>query len=480
MANQKENRLELYLEHVRHLKEKKSLNQITEAEVLQFFIPACIDLIDECPTTEVGQQGLINMICLRSSLHPEHEQIKKKIASFLFSINTCLKESSGQNAQVSQDIPSEIFNTESILIKIIQAVIYCSGLFMDNLLLGISHFRGSEAELQLHELAQQIELGRDFWKQFYHQFVQESCREIYETILSEKKFTMTREQNLIVIRFPLSQYFQTQQGENQGVLSRIQNRYVQTQNETGTACLRLLRQCARIIKRQEIETGEYENLCAQILTMDGIGTSCKELFQTNQPPQNAEELGNWTFHLEQVEYMLLMTRITMDTIWSELASIFTYPQEQMQTLRALTLNLDPQKAHMMWPFLFLCEIEDQIRYKADKDLKKISLRRQHEREIPLALLKKVLQDGLAKEYQKQLVTLNPKNKTFYFKPKQRDELQEILLHVSDQKLQQLLLQAWDESGSPDILLLLNLKALARGTTNLSQKVSQLLSRLGIK
>ncbi len=481
MTDKQESRLQVYLGHVRQLKEKKALNQIAETEVLQFVIPTCIELIDECPTTEVGQQGIINMICLRATLHGEHEQIKKKIASFLFSINTYLKESAEHDNQASQDMLAEIFNTEAVLIKIIQAVIYCSGLFMDNLMLGISRFRGSEAELQLHELAQKIELGREFWKQFYHQFVQDSCKKIYEEIITEKQFAMTREQSAIVIRFPVSQYFQTEKNQEQGVLSRIQNRYVQTKSETGTDCLRLLRQCAKIIKRPEIETGEYEDLCARMLAMDGLGETCVKLFQPDNPPQSSEELTNWIFHLEQAEYMLLMTRIAMDTIWSELTSIFSYPPEQMQTLRLLTRNLAPQRADSLWPFLFLCEFEEQIRYKADEDLKKISLRRLQERKIPVDLLKRMLKAGLAKEQQKQLVALHPKTKTFSFKPQQRDELQKILVHIADKELRELLLQAWDESSSlPDILLLLHLKALARGTTNLSQKITQLLGRFGIK
>ena len=133
MINEKESRLQSYLEHVRQLKEKKTLNQITEADVLQFVIPTCIALIDECPTTAIGQQGLINMICLRSTMHVEHEQIKKKIASFLFSINTYLKESAEQDDSTIRDMRLEIFHTEAILIKIIQVVIYCSGLFMDKI-----------------------------------------------------------------------------------------------------------------------------------------------------------------------------------------------------------------------------------------------------------------------------------------------------------------------------------------------------------
>lgn len=481
MINEKESRLQSYLEHVRQLKEKKTLNQITEADVLQFVIPTCIALIDECPTTAIGQQGLINMICLRSTMHVEHEQIKKKIASFLFSINTYLKESAEQDDSTIRDMRLEIFHTEAILIKIIQVVIYCSGLFMDNLMLGISRFRGAEAELQLHELAQKIELGHDFWKQFYHQFVQESCRNIYEEIINKKQFAMTREQNLIVIRFPVSHSFQAVPNKDQGILSRIQNRYIQAKSKAGPDCLPLLRQCARIIKRTEIETGGYEDLCARILAMDGLGATCADLFQPDSPPQNAGELVNWIFHLEQVEYMILMAKIAMDTIWAELTSIFSYPPEQMQTLQTLTLNLDPQKAHMMWPFLFLCEFEEQIRRKAGKDLKKTALRHHCERKIPVELLKKVLKGGLAKEYQKQLVALNPKIKTFFFRPQQREELQKVLARIPDPKLQRLLVEAWEKSEAlPDILLLLNLKALARGTTNLSQKVVQVLGQFGIR
>ena len=135
----------------------------------------------------------------------------------------------------------------------------------------------------------------------------------------------------------------------------------------------------------------------------------------------------------------------------------------------------------MWPFLFLCEFEEQIRRKAGKDLKKTALRRHYERKIPVELLKKVLKGGLAKEYQKQLVALNPKIKTFFFRPQQREELQKVLARIPDPKLQRLLVEAWEKSEAlPDILLLLNLKALARGTTNLSQKVVQVLGQFGIR
>ncbi len=478
MTNEQETRLNSYLSHIQQLKEKKPLNQITETEVLQFFIQTCINIIDECPTTEVSQMSIINLICMRASLHSDYEEIKKRISAFLFSLNTYLKENIKQNEEKNKIMQQEIFNAETILIKIIQVVIFYSGLFMDNLLYGIARFKGAEAELQLHELSQEIELGKDFWKKFYNLFIQVPCTEIYKNIIEEKQFTMTRDQNFILVHFPITQYLQSD--ATAGALSRIQNLYLKTTNENGTKALQFLRQFSTTVKKEKIETGEYENVFSKILSMDILSKQIIKLFQENQTPQNAEELANILFHLEQTQTIFFITKIIIDTIWSELTTIFPYQQGEMQRLRFLMLGLNPEQAPNVWPFLFLCELKEQIQNKAGDNGNKISLRQIQERKIPLPLLKEILQKEPKKELQKQLITLQSGTKTFLFRPTKQEELETVLAQFVDKNLKTKILQAWKETTAGfTLLLLINLKALARGTTNLAQKVTEVLTAFNL-
>ena len=144
------------------------------------------------------------------------------------------------------------------------------------------------------------------------------------------------------------------------------------------------------------------------------------------------------------------------------------------------LGLNPEQAPNVWPFLFLCELKEQIQNKAGDNGNKISLRQIQERKIPLPLLKEILQKEPKKELQKQLITLQSGTKTFLFRPTKQEELETVLAQFVDKNLKTKILQAWKETTAGfTLLLLINLKALARGTTNLAQKVTEVLTAFNL-
>ena len=194
-------RIAAYADKLSQLKARSALREVMERELLLEFIRANRGTINEYPLLETQQNTIINLLCQRSGDHPAYEYVRKLTGSFIALLAHYSRAKEGTEAERTEQLRVQLDNTEALLIKCLQGVVYALGLITDNFEeLVLRHF-GAQGLDKYNGLIQQMELDQNFWRAFIERFVASQVKAAYEDIQANERYSLTREGQQLFIRY---------------------------------------------------------------------------------------------------------------------------------------------------------------------------------------------------------------------------------------------------------------------------------------
>ena len=197
----KEDRFSAYLAKLNDLKAHNALREVTEREMLFEFIQLNHTRINEYPMLKTQQSSLTNMLCHRSTEQPGHEYIKKVQATFLILLNRFGKATELGDLEQIELARAHLSNTEALLIKCVQGVVYACSLTADNFEEIFIRYFGAEAVQHYNGFLESHEMDENFWKALIDFFILRRIDETYEEIIDNDRYSILKNAANILIRF---------------------------------------------------------------------------------------------------------------------------------------------------------------------------------------------------------------------------------------------------------------------------------------
>ncbi len=202
-----------------------------ERELLLEFIRINHGSINEYPLLKAQQKSVVELLCGRVG-HPGYEYIHKRIANFIVLLAHYEKAVKVKDTARAAELQAGLINTESMLIKCVQGIVYAMALITDNFEEIVLRYFGQDALQDYSKLIEQHQLNEQFWKAFVEQFVASRVEEAHKEILSGEKFDISKERSFLVIRFLFDDILSKLNPTNQKIeKTRIQKSYVSSRTE---------------------------------------------------------------------------------------------------------------------------------------------------------------------------------------------------------------------------------------------------------
>jgi len=496
-----EQRLADYQKKLRALKERSALREVMERELLLKFIETNKPSINEFPLLKAQQKSVVELLCGRIG-HPGYEYIHKHIANFIVLLAHYEKAVKVGDKERAEEVQSGLLNTESMLLKCVQGIVYAMALITDNFEEIVLRYFGQEALKQYSVLIEKHELNKDFWKAFVEQFVASRVEEAHKEILEGERYDISKEKNFLVIRFLfddiLSKLNPTTQQIDQ---TRIQKSYQEGLSETGLEKAKLLHSIlvkganslsqAEQISKKELLQG------ANIICMDAVGPTFAEAYTEKKARNKAlqenpesETRDKATTKREQAEFTFLMDQATAVGIGAAIAigrtsdhfykALEEFVPDQISGIKPLAKDFSIPVLERILYFLLENHTIHILHEVGRHEGGKIQVRSGRARRVPATTVDQL--PNMSKIRKKQLFANDvTREGTLLFKPKTAKQMASAMAVLSlEPELQKGLTALWKEAVfRVDIMVLLNLELISRTTTNITVKLTELLNLYGV-
>lgn len=490
--------LSTYLDSYKKLRERNVLKEILEREMLLAFIRANMERIAEFPLLEAEQNGIINLIIQRSSNHPCQEYIRNWLGSFLTNLNHYgkLGSRSGSESEELTKVKTELLNAENILIQYVQGVVYTVGLAKDNSSYSVVSLFGVEALEPLQEFTKTVEPDETFWRALIERFVLQRVDTAYEKLLEEKKYSLSKDESLVILRFHLDDVLRLAGAAPVQVdKTRIQASYedvlLTDEGRNRVACLtQFLQSKLEAEALREFSEGELRH-AALVVCMDSLAQELCSRLQGIIPPDEPTEAPVGTplasdkqrFLEEQAMAMAVGTIMATSTIKQDmLRAMKELGSAELRQVGESIGNLERQPMAQALYLLFEDYFSHHLRQQAGEDSGKLLFRTLRVRRVDKSSLEPLFQLGMNRIKLKKFFSQDPDDsECFLFQAKTAAELQELVKFFQiEGELLRKLLELWRGARyKVDVLVILNLKQLAKVTTNLPQRVGEILGRFRV-
>lgn len=484
--------LQAYLDEFNKLKERKRLKEVLEREMLLAFIRANMNRIAEFPLLETEQTAIIDLICQRALDHPCQEYIKTWLGIFLVSLNHYAKSKDGAEPEQQEKNKTALFNAEKILIQCVQGAVYAAGLTKDNIFHAIVGTLGADSLPPLQELTKTMLADDNFWRAVLDSLVIERIAKAYEEILSGKRYSLTKDEAFVVLRFHLDDILRYGGAMPVEVeKTRIQTAFEEIQLDTAgrkriTCITHFLQNTIDQDILKQLNDKELAH-AGQVVCMDDISAHlCSRLAPSDSPPSDANEEANQEpleFLRDQALAMAVGATIAASIVKQDfLRALKELTAGETKVLSETMGNMERLRMRPALGLIFEFYLCHHLRELAGEDAAKLQLRTVRSRRVPKNAVEALASLGLNRIRQKKFFADDVADQeSMLFSARTPTELQKLLamFQVEDQLLRSIL-QLWrDASVKVDILAAINLKQLAKVTTNLPQRVAEILTRLGI-
>jgi hypothetical protein len=493
--------IQSYLDKLVTLKERKLLKEILEQEMLLTFIRANMERINEFPLLETEQNGLIKLLSFRAQDHPCQQHVKAWLNDFLNSLNHYSKPLVSNDAAELERTKDELLRAEKILIQCIQGVVYAISLAKDNLGAAVVGAFGADAVEDLQTITKTVEPDESFWRAVIDRFIRQRIDDGFAEVIKEKKYTLSKDESLVVLRFNLDHIIHP----HGGALVEVEPTRIQKALEAvsttpeGRAILSCLKELLLRQKHESVLSGLSPELTELALRIVCTDTTAKKLCKMREERKNASpaprqaedtaqpegpsSLESELFMEQQLLAMTVGTGMATDIFRADLPRAAKELSGQtLKTFEESIGNLERQR--MPTALLLLMEIyfHAYLREKAEDDAGKLLLRTSRTKRAPRQSVLALADKGLNRIRQKKFFRDDPSDPdNLLFTAKNAAELQQMFsLFQLEQELVRELLNLWRQSlPKVEVLAAVNLKQLAKVTTNLPQRVASILARFGI-
>ena len=480
-------RLEAYFAALRPLKEKSAVREVLERELLLAFIDINSGGISEYPMQETQQQSIINTLCRRTN-HPADAFLRKLAGNFPLLLNRLDKESAAGDETAQTQTTALLRNTESLLLKSVQGMVFAMGLTTDNYEELIMRHFGAPGLAQFANLIKTHEMNQSFWREFVERFIAQHIAEGYEHLTGEGKFLLSKDGQQVVIRFLFDDVLATlHDTPGQIAKTRVQTAFEAASAEDAetVAGRKLVQAC--LLKGLHFLPGdlllEYLESAALIVCMDPVAGSLYRAMQARaagQPPQEKHPLP---FLMEQAVALALGAVLVLsqarEHFLTALASLRT---DELEAVRSLAQGLSIESLERVLFFLLESAFVGLLRDKARDEGAKVTVRNVSARRSPAPAVDALAGRGLSRIRKTQIWTQDPtRGDMLLFKTKNSQQLAALMQVLQMEEPVQAAVRAlWDKAPlRRDFLVVIDLTQVARTTPNIKAKLTELLSKYGV-
>lgn len=491
-----EERLAAYVACLAATKDRRAVREVVEREVLLCLIRTNSDRINEYPLLETQQRSIIEILAARGAVDPLHEHIRKLVAEFVAQLGQFAKPGGADSGQLRIGL----VNTETLLLKCVQGVVYTTALCTDNFIETLVRAYGEEALGPSDAITESTELDEQFWRKHFAHFVAGLVDEAYDAIMGQEAFSLTKERSLLVIRYPfdalLERLCRTPKPLDK---TRVQTLF---EFETRDFASRKARKLVHDILLGMAARPGYPfaqgdiDFISQIVCIDPAAKEMERM-QTlllsggmpgadgeaaEAPPAevNAEQVQ---FLRDQVLGMACSVAITLNLLREDFLRALDgfSPKETAivrRTLGDFSLPCLGKALQSLLEFQFVT----LLRRRAGEDMGKIHIRTRKERRTSVAAVETLFDSGLTRIRRNKLWQQDPgRANMLLFRPQTATELESLLhlLQIEPQLAREIGSLWTDASFRVEFALYISLDLLARSTTNLNQRLAELLARFGI-
>lgn len=496
-------RLSAYADKLAQLKERNSLREVTERELLLEFIRINRGNINEYPLLETQQASIINLICPRAGDHPGYEFVRKLTGNFIALLSHYAKERGAGGERVEQ-LRTHLDNAETLLIKCIQGVVYALGLITDNYEeIVLRHF-GSGGLDKFNALIQEQELDQNFWRSFIERFVSSQVRAAYEEMQAGDRYTLTREGQQLQIRFAFDDILARLHPTAQAIeKTRIQTAFETAgQDPESAKTQKVVHTCLNkglaFISESVLSRADVE-FVSRIVCIDQSFRELRDRYLeqlwaarnkeggTEEPAAGeADEAGQRSlqFLIEQAVSAgvgaVIAVGVTRDTFAQALNAVVPAATE---SIRALMGTFDFPSLERVLFYLLENQFLLILRDVAAPEGGKLQVRPVRLRRAPAADVDALFREGLTKIRKNKIwAPDHTRADMLLFRQRTGRELSTTLdLLQVEESLKLAVLSLWEQGSlKVEAVVLVDLDMVARTSTNMKAKLAEILARFGIK
>lgn len=492
-------RLAAYQTRLRELKERSSLREVMERELLREFLGLNHAAINEFPMLDAQKRTVMELLCARQG-HPGYEFIHKHIANFIILLAHYEKSVAVGEKERAENLKGGLLNTEAILIKCVQGIVYAMALITDNFEEVILRHFGQNALKEYTALIEGHELDQGFWTAFIERFVVSKVAEAHKEMLEGEKFDISKERSFLVIRFLFDDILAKLNPTDQKIdKTRIQQSYMASRVEKdGVRRSKLVQ--GMLVKRlsslsqfKQLTAGELLR-AARIACIDSVSEEFEQKYtervaeakkvgegQKQDREKVKREQATFTFLLDQLVGLGVGASITMGVIGDHFfKAMEAYAPEHIESILGYKKDYSVPVLEKILFFLLENNMIHLLGECGRAEGSKIQVRSGRARRVSESELNAL--PGMSKIRKKQLFGKDATREgVLLFKPKTARQLSQSMATLSlEPELQEALGALWKKAVfRVDIMVLINLELVARGTTNLKVRLAGILDKYGV-
>jgi hypothetical protein len=480
-------RLEAYFATLRPLKERSTVREALERELLLAFIRINSGGISEYPMLESQQQSIINTLCRRTD-HPADAFLRKLAGNFPVLLNRLDKEQAAGDAASVDQTTALLRNTESLLVKSVQGMVFAMGLTTDNYEELIMRHFGAPGLSQFADLIKTHELDQSFWSEFVERFIAQHIAEGYGQLTGAGKFLLSKDGQQVLIRFLFDDVLATlHDSPGKIAKTRVQTAFetASAEGEEAQAVRKMVQAC--LLKGLSFLPGdlllEHLESAALIVCMDPVSASLYRAMQSRasgEPPQEKHPLP---FLMEQAVALALGAILVLSQAREHfLTALASLRSDEIEAVRSLSQGLSIESLERVLFYLMESAFVGLLREKARDEGAKVSVRSVSARRTPVPAVDALASKGLSRIRKSQVWTQDPtRPDMLLFKTKNPQQLAALVkLLQFEEPLQNIVIALWDKAPlRRDFLVVIDLAQVARTTQNVKAKLTELLSKYGV-
>ncbi|MEF2145346.1 MAG: hypothetical protein V3573_07875 [Desulfovibrionaceae bacterium] len=502
----KEQRLTAYLDALEQLRrERTSLREVLEREILLAFIRINRNNLNEFPLLETQQHSVINLLCQRSD-HPTYEFINKLTGNFLILLTRLAKALPGGDTVLADQTRTRLLNTETLLVKCMQGIIYANGLITDNFEELVLKVYGEHALETYSALLKNNELDRSFWRAFLREFVADPVAAAHAEILANERFAVAKDGKMLIVRFYMDDVLsQLTPSEKNIEKTRIQKAFERTRSYEGRRTLRLVSNCLQrglsFLPKEMLGEADLEGL-ARIACVDEVSEQFRSAYQDRvqkkdapasapegeakketAPAEAAVDAKSFSFLMEQVVAAGVGAQLAVSQTREEFsAALGEFVSERTATLQLLGRDLSLDNLHRVVSGLLEDHLAFRLRQQAEHEGGKIQVLKNRTRRAKDEDVQALFENGLTRIRKNKLWRSDPaREEMLLFRARNAKELAGMCRMLQlEPALISGITKLW-EAGSfkVEIMIVVDLAVLAKRTTNLAVRVREILTAFGV-
>lgn len=480
-------RLDAYLAVLRPLKERSAMREVQERELLLSFIAVNSGAIVEYPLLETQQQSIVNLLCRRTD-HPADSLLRRLAGNFPVLLNRLDKESAGGDEADAAQTTAQLNNTETLLVKSVQGMVYAMGLTTDNFEELIMRHFGAPGLAQFGEILKTRQFDQGFWDEFVARFIARHVSDGYAQLTGAGKVHLAKDGQQVLLRYLFDDILATLHDSPGHIDStRVQKSFAEASAQTRErlAVRKVVQAC--LLKGLGFLPGdlliEHLESAALIVCMDSVAT---ELFAAMQAKAEGKPAGGDTtplpFLIEQaVAVALGAMRVLSQSREHFLAALGSLRSDELEAVRSLAQGLSIESLEHMLFYLLESAFVGMLREKARDEGAKVLVRTAAQRRCPLPAVEALAARGLSRIRKNQIFTADDSRPDMLlFKPRMAQQLAALMQVLQlEEPLQAELRALWDAAPlRRDVIVVIDLAQVARTTPNVKGKLAELLVKFG--